>query len=183
MNSGLQATGTDGPLGAIPSAALKSARADVPALARSLKDEARLLGLLREVLDRQRTAVSMDDLAGVDQTVFDAQRVLLSLSQARKRRRSLITLAVGDDTPPLSSLPDLLGDQATPELNSALTEVLEVASVVAREMELNRRILNGAVMAGDTILRALGKTGRKSVYDASAQEDASRSNLLLNRQV
>lgn len=183
MNPALAPTGTDGAPARPTPAAMASVRADVPALARALREEARLLGLLQGVLDRQRTAVAEDDLPSVDQTVFDAQRILLSLTQARRRRRSLITLAGGEEKLPLSSLPGILGDQVTPELSSALDEVLEVAGVVAREMEMNRQILNGALMAGDAVLQALGGSARKPVYGARDGGDASGTNLLLNRQV
>lgn len=186
MNPALAPTGTDGAPARPTPAAMASVRADVPALARALREETRLLGLLRDVLDRQRAAVAEDDLPAVDQSVFDAQRILLSLTQARRRRRSLITLAAGEENLSLSSLPDVLGDALTPELSAALDEVLEVARVVAREMEMNRRILDGALVAGDAVLQALGRATRKPVYEAharKARENGSGTNLLLNRQV
>jgi flagellar biosynthesis/type III secretory pathway chaperone len=160
-------------------------RVDVPALARALADETKLLTMLRQVLDRQREAVARNDLSAVDGSVFDAQRVLLSLSQARRRRRSLIVLASGEENLHLGDLPKVLGPAMTSELQSALDELLQVAGVVAREMELNRQILNGALMAGNEILQALGRPSKKAVYGTGpeAPEAPRATNLLLNRQV
>lgn len=167
-----------------PPAAMAPVKADVPALSRALREEARLLHLLRGILDRQRQAVGDDDLGAVDASVFDAQRVLLSLNQARTRRRSLLVLASGNETMPLSQLPAILGSAMTPDLHEALDEVLSVAAVVAREMELNRQILAGAVRAGDQVLHAIGRTRKEATYGSGATASAaSPSSLILNRQV
>jgi hypothetical protein len=168
----------------VASPSLAVLRVDVPALSRALRDEARLLELLRDVLDRQRDAVGRDDLEAVDASVFDAQRVLLSLNQARQRRRNLMMLASGEENMHLSRLPEVLGAGATPELHEALDHVLAVAAKVAREMELNRRILNGAISAGHELLRAIGQPGSAPVYGATPAPPSGRpANLILNRQV
>ena len=166
--------------------ALGTVRVDAPALARALKEESKLLARLREVLVRQRQSVANDDLPGVDQSVFDAQRILLSLTQARRRRRSLIVLASGDENLRLAQLPEVLGRQMTPELGSALREVLDTAAEVATEMDLNRHILNGALMAGNEMPQALGGAPKTAAaYDGTGHGRAAqgRSNILLNRQV
>lgn len=166
-------------------AAMGRTRADVPALTRALQEEAKLLRLLDGVLDRQREAVATDDLAAVDQSVFDAQRVLLSLSQARRRRRALIVLASGEEDLHLSELPRVLGSEMTRELQDALDDVLGIAQAVARNMELNRQILNGALMVGSQMLQALGRPAKQAVYGTGpdAGPNNGAGNLLLNRQV
>ena len=176
--------------GGLPPAALRVGRegaihADLPGLARALNEEAKLLADLRGVLERQRAAVAADDLPGVDASVFDAQRILRSLSQARRRRRSLLTLTAGEDGHHLAELPELLGPAMTPELASALDRVLATAQRVARDMDLNRQILNGALATGNEILRALGRTEPSPVYAATPSPPGGNgsNSLLLNRQV
>lgn len=159
---------------------------DLGALARALDEEQRLLVALRAVLERQRAAVAADDVAGVDASVFDAQRILRSLAEARRRRRSLLTLAAGDEGAHLADLPGLLGGAMTPDLQAALDRVLGTAQLVARDMELNRQILNGALSVGNQILRALGSDSRPSaVYGATPAPPPSRAaaSLLVDRQV
>lgn len=166
-------------------AAMAPVRVDVAGLTRALREETRLLGQLKDVLLDQREAVARDDLAAVDQSVFDAQRVLLSLSQARRRRKALLVLASGDEDRKLVDLPELLGALMTPELEEALDAVLAAAGGVAREMGTNRQILHGAVMTGNAILQALGGAPKEPVYSGRpvSETGAGQGNLLLNRQV
>ncbi len=160
---------------------------DVRALTRALDGEAKLLQNLLDVLQRQREAVAADDLEAVDTSVYDAQRILLSLGQARRRRRTLLGLAAGNEGLPLSDLPRLLGDAMTGELSASIDQVVRVADRVQRQMALNRQILSGAIRAGDELLRALGSGGRKpSGYGApntAPPAAGSSGGLLLDRQV
>ena len=159
---------------------------DVRALARALDGEAKLLTDLLGVLERQRDAVAKDDLDAVDTTVFDAQRILLSLGQARRRRRSLLGLAAGNEGLPLRELPRLLGETMDMELASAIDRVTGIADRVQRQMALNRQILDGAIRTGDELLRALGTGGRKAggySHPTEAPTVGPSGGLLLNRQV
>ena len=159
---------------------------DVHSLARALDGEAKLLHDLLDVLERQRDAVAADDLEAVDATVFDAQRILLSLGQARRRRRSLLGLAAGNEGLPLSELPRLLGDAMNPDLAVAVERVTAIADRVQRQMTLNRQILSGAIRTGDELLRALGTGGRSPAsYGAPTRPPATGpgGGLLVNRQV
>ena len=159
---------------------------DVRALSRALDGEAKLLNDLLVVLERQRDAVAADDLEQVDATVFDAQRILLSLGQARRRRRALLGLAAGNEGLPLGELHRLLGDAMDPELASAIDRVTGVADRVQRQMSLNRQILSGAIRAGDELLRALGTGGKKPAaysHPTEAPAPGPAGGLLLNRQV
>ncbi|HEX7241884.1 MAG TPA: hypothetical protein VF263_16500, partial [Longimicrobiaceae bacterium] len=70
-------------------------RASLDALVDALASERRLLDELVAIMRRQRSAVGVDDLEGVDDSVFATHRVLLTLNEARRRRRSLYTL-LGD---------------------------------------------------------------------------------------
>jgi hypothetical protein len=59
----------------------------VDSLTDALTTERRLLDELIVVMRRQRTAVGQDDLQAVDDSVFSTHRVLVTLSEARRRRR------------------------------------------------------------------------------------------------
>jgi hypothetical protein len=64
----------------------------VESLTDALRTERRLLDELIQVMRRQRAAVGKDDLQAVDDSVFSTHRVLVTLSEARRRRRNLNTL-------------------------------------------------------------------------------------------
>ena len=53
----------------------------------ALTTERRLLDELISVMRRQRSAVGDDDLQRVDDSVFATHRVLVTLNEARRRRR------------------------------------------------------------------------------------------------
>lgn len=162
------------------------ARDDDRTLARALEGEAKLLSDLLTVLERQRVAVAEDDVESVDATVFDAQRILLSLGQARRKRRSLLGLAAGNEGLPLSELPRLLGDAMNEDLANAISRVTRIAEEVQRQMTLNRQILSGAIRAGDDLLRAIGSGGvRPGGYSApnAPTHPASPGGFLLNRKI
>jgi hypothetical protein len=63
--------------------------ATVAALADALRSEARLLGDLVNIMHLQRASVARDDIDGVDDSVFATHRILVTLGEARRRRRSL----------------------------------------------------------------------------------------------
>src|SRR5690606_42141024 len=83
------------------SAVLQSRHAATPAdLADALHTEARLLDKLVQVLLRQRDAIAAADVERIDECVHAAHRVLLTLSEAQRRRRALLgTLAGTEDVP------------------------------------------------------------------------------------
>jgi hypothetical protein len=70
-------------------------RAAIDALIDNMNSETRLLEELTALMRRQRAAVAADDLQAVDDSVYGTQRVLLTLGEARRRRRSLNRL-IGD---------------------------------------------------------------------------------------
>ena len=137
------------------------------------------------VLRRQRSGVAGDDLAVVDDSVFAAQRILLTLAEARRRRHSLLSLLVGREHVGLGELGDALGPLMTPELAQAQTELQAGARVLADELERNRRILNGAISSGDRLIRALtGAPAEPNVYGTTANpRGASGGAPLIDRQV
>lgn len=121
-------------------------------LADALHTERGLLDEMSRVLLRQREGISADDLAVLDESVYCAQRVLLTLQQARRRRRMLMSLLGGQEDTPLGELESTLGRTATPSLCRARDELMEAAQRLARELEVNRRVIDGAISAGDEVI-------------------------------
>jgi len=160
-----------------------------PELIAALRVERKLIGDLVNALRVQRNAVAADDIAGIDDSVFAAQRILLTLAQARTRRRTLLHIMTGREDVPLGELEAVLGVAATPSMLLARDDLREQAQVMGRELEVNRRILSGAIEAGDHLLRALtGTTSEPPSYTPtptppSSQDGVGAPGLLIDRQV
>jgi hypothetical protein len=111
---------------------------------------------------RQRDAVAGDDLETVDDTVFATHRVLATLGQARIRRRQLNRLFAGAEEVSVRTLADAAAAAAAPDaartgqLRDACDGLVAGAAALAREVEVNRRVLRDALAAGDHHARTLG---------------------------
>ncbi len=138
---------------ALPHAAvdpsLARSASTIAALADALRSEARLLGDLASIMRRQRASVTHDDLDGVDDSVFATHRVLVTLQEARRRRRTLNhVLGEGDDLS-VVALEEFF-DGALPPSVADAAEVLRGSAVsLQQEVSVNRRILREAISAGD----------------------------------
>lgn len=152
-------------------------------LEEALKTERRLLNDLAGVLERQRSGVAGDDITVVDDSVFAAQRVLRTLAEARRRRRSLLSILVGREDVALGDLEVALGPAMTLGLRTARNDLQSAAQRVAGELERNRRILHGAISAGDKLIRALTGSKEPAVYTAPGGSAQAGGGLLVNRQV
>lgn len=158
-------------------------------LARAFEEEVRLLGSLDGVLGRQRDSVARDDLDGVNASVGDAQRVLLTLGQARRRRDTLITAICGEAGASLHDLERNLGNTLPHELAEARDRLLEAADSVVRTLRLNDRILAGAAATGRALMKSLGAPspgGSAGVYAPDGLPTGAPdlgAGLVLNRQV
>jgi hypothetical protein len=133
----------------------------VAALVDALRSEWRLVDDLAATMRRQRAAVAGDDLDTVDDTVFATHRVLATLGQARLRRRQLNRLLAGADEVPLRALADAAcahpaGRARADELRAACDLLVAGAAALAREVDVNRRILGDALSVGEQHARALG---------------------------
>jgi hypothetical protein len=130
----------------------------------ALRSERKLVDDLAATMRRQRDAVAGDDLDTVDDTVFATHRVLATLGQARIRRRQLNRLFAGADEVPVRTLADAAcaaapdADRAG-QVRGACDGLLAGASALAREVDVNRRILRDAIASGDLHARALGAAG------------------------
>lgn len=144
--------------------------AAIDALANAVTSEVRLLEDLIGVMRRQRSAVAADDLQGIDDSVYSTHRVLVTLAEARRRRRSLSHLVAGVDDFPLRSLEQLLGDTLTDELRDARDGLHAAALTLSQEVETNRQILREAMAAGSEYVRSLyGGQGNESMALYSAE--------------
>jgi hypothetical protein len=87
--------------------------------------------------------------------------VLATLGQARLRRRQLNRLLAGADEVPLRALADAAcahpaGRERADELRAACDLLVAGAAALAREVDVNRRILSDALSVGEQHARALG---------------------------
>lgn len=145
-------------------------------LADALASECRLLEDLTLVLRQQRDGVAGNDLEAIDASVYAAQRVLLTLQQARKRRRTLLGLLAGREDVGLGELEEVVGPaDLTAQVRAARDALQRAARSLARELDVNRRVLNGAIAVGDELIRAMvGGDPRPALYtpDAHAPDGA-----------
>ncbi|HET7322046.1 MAG TPA: flagellar export chaperone FlgN [Longimicrobiaceae bacterium] len=158
--------------------------AAVEALTNAVTSEVRLLEDLIGIMRRQRKAVSVDDLQGVDDSVFATHRVLVTLAEARRRRRSINELLGASDDMPLRDVDALLGDQMTPELRFARDGLQAAALTLSQEVEMNRQVLREAIAAGSNYVRTLyGGLETRASYSADRQQPELEpaGGLLLNR--
>jgi len=113
----------------------------VEGLADTLRTEVWLLDELAAILRRQREALALSDLEGVDECVYAAQRVLLTLGEARRRRRSLVGVIAGSEDVPVEALDGWWRGRSTPRLRELAREVREAADRLSQDVALNRRVL------------------------------------------
>jgi flagellar biosynthesis/type III secretory pathway chaperone len=162
-----------------------SSSALIDALQDALASERRLLEDLIAQMRRQRTAVSVEDIQGVDDSTFATHRILATLGQARQRRRQLNVLLGGNEECTLNELEALLGDQVDARLREARQRLQQAADLLAREVGMNRRLLREALSSNDQYVRTLvGAPVTSSVYaaeGASAPAGAAARGVLVNR--
>ena len=159
----------------------------IDSLTDALVTEKRLIEELIGVMRGQRDAVGHDDLQRVDDSVFATHRVLVTLNEARRRRRTLNTLIGQREDIGIHSLDEALGHRMTAALRDARDELHIAARALSSEVALNRRILREALAAGDTYARALAGAERSPVYaqqPTPAQPQVrSQTNSLLDRRI
>jgi hypothetical protein len=141
----------------MPNAALPVQANDrlIDGLVDTLRAERRLVDELYSSMVRQREAIANDDVQALDDSVFALQRQLLTLGEARSRRRALtIKLGCDADTAP-AHLSDALGSQSTSDLVDAAMALATSARALSREVGVNQQILKQGVAAGEEFFRRL----------------------------
>jgi hypothetical protein len=139
----------------------------VDSLTDALVTERRLLEELIAVMRRQRSAVGDDDLQVVDDSVFATHRVLVTLSEARRRRRNLNTLIGQREDLGIHGLDEALGPRMTQALRTARDELHDAARALSREVAINRRVLRQALASGDAYARVLAGAEDLPTYGAT----------------
>jgi len=155
----------------------------VDSLTDALKTERRLIDELISVMKRQRSAVGDDDLQAVDDSVFSTHRVLVTLSEARRRRRNLNALIGHREDLGIHSLDEALGPRMTQDLRSARDDLHTAARLLSREVALNRRILREALACGDAYARTLAGVEAAPTYAAQPNQARTQSTTLLDRRI
>jgi hypothetical protein len=131
-------------------------RAGANALGAALERETKLLGDLLQVLTLHREAVASDDLSTIDDTIFSVQRILRTLAEARKKRRTILEIMGIDPETPMDELEGSLNPSAAPELREAVQAFRAIALELTGEVEINQKVLNCAFESRRTFIEALG---------------------------
>jgi hypothetical protein len=129
--------------------AVNTAISPVDLLVDALSAERRLLEELIAVIHRQRAALDDGDLQRVDDTVFATHRVLVTLDEARRRRRSLNLLIAQREDLGIDALEQVLGPRMTTALRIARDDLRNTARALSSEVAANRRILRDALARTD----------------------------------
>jgi hypothetical protein len=155
--------------------------AALDALSEALLSERKLIDDLTDVVLRQRAAVAADDLQAVDDSVFATHRLLLTLGEARKGRRSINAMAGCKEETGVKHLEEALGQWMTPRLRDAREELQIAAARLSREISINRRILREAISNSDSFVRAVvgaPKDAAQQGYGSTAPSAYSRSEAI-----
>jgi hypothetical protein len=159
----------------------------IDSLTDALVTERRLIDELIGVMRRQRNAVGVDDLQSVDDSVFATHRVLVTLSEARRRRRNLNTLIGQRVDLGIHALDEALGARMTVGLRNARDELHNAARALSREVAVNRRILREALAVGDNYARTLAGVGANApappTYGGKPTPARSQPATLLDRRI
>lgn len=129
--------------------------ATLEALSDALEAEKKLIDELIAVILSQRAAVSVEDLQAVDDSVFATHRLLLTLGEARRRRRTINQLLGFQEDLAVRELEARLGSQMTPRLRTGRDELRDAAHRLSHEIDINRRVLRQALANSETYVRAI----------------------------
>jgi hypothetical protein len=121
----------------------------------ALERECRLIEELRLAVVRQRDAVPLGDLRGMESSIGLASRALLTLQENRRYRATLLQRLVGDPAQPLADL-DRRFDTALPEpFLEVRRRMQSSAAGVAEEVWRNQEVLLAALRERDALLQEL----------------------------
>ncbi len=129
--------------------------AAIDALVGAMASERRLVDDLTATMRRQRAAVAGDDLNGLDDSVFATHRLVMTLAEARRRRRGVCALLGEPEDLALAELDVALGQHMTRPVREERDALQTSARALAREVETNRRVLRDALAQSDDYVRTL----------------------------
>ncbi|MFI5309628.1 MAG: flagellar export chaperone FlgN [Gemmatimonadales bacterium] len=155
-------------------------------LAEALRTETRLLEELTSIMRGQRDAVAKDDPELLDDSVFSTHRVLVTLAEARRRRRSLNHLFGRGDDLTVAAIESLFAGPAPVFVRNAADRLADAARRLQREVEMNRRILRVAIESGDQFVRALtgvSATRAAGYAPTTGTSDVATGGVLVDRRI
>lgn len=156
------------------------------ALTDTMITERHLLDDLIRVLKNQKIAVASDDISALDESVYAAQRIFLTLRQARRHRRGLLNALIGEEEVALDEMDSALGSSMTASLTEARDGLQVAAQRLARQMQVNRRVIQEVIASGDRLIRAVcGVPEHASTYtpEAEGAKPAGGAGVIFNKQV
>lgn len=164
----------------VPRFASETPAATIAALTDALRSECRLLKELLAVMQGQREAVARDDLEAVEDSVYATHRILHTLNEARRRRRSINRLLGESDDLSIQGLERVLGTRMPDVLRDARDELELLARALTTEVDINRRVLRQALASGDDYVRTLcGTLEPKVGYSKRSMREPERAGGLL----
>ncbi len=156
------------------------------ALTDTMVTERHLLDDLIRVLKNQQIGVASNDISALDESVYAAQRIFLTLRQARRHRRGLLNALLGQKEVALHELDSALGSGMTGTLSEARDGLQAAAQRLARQLEVNRRVIQEVIVTGDRLIRAVcGVPEHASLYapEAERAEPPGGAGVLFNKQI
>jgi hypothetical protein len=152
-------------------------------LSGALSDEASAVEQIRHALVRQRAAIAASDRDKVRASLSALDRAMLTFEEARRRRESVVAgLAPG--APRLDELDSRHGVQLSPAAASARRTLRLAAVNTAREVAINRHVLERAVAANEELLRhLLTAVSPPAGYAPTGPSPASATSALMDRTV
>jgi hypothetical protein len=151
-------------------------------LADAMSSETKLIDELIAIMRRQRMAVAADDLEAVDASVFATHRVLITLNEARRRRRTLNHMLGEREDISIDALEDMLGSRMTLQLSGLRDSLRQAAHSLSHEVSVNRRVLRQALAGGDAYVRTLTGAPTAITYAShTAAPDPINEGVLINR--
>jgi hypothetical protein len=122
-------------------------------LTHALNQETRLVGELRDELVKQRSAVASNDSEVVYSGIQAIGRVLMMLGRAQSLRREILESLADGASPP--DFHEGLGDHVPAPVEHARTKLVSAAEEVTRQLTINHRVLERAVAAGESFIKAV----------------------------
>jgi hypothetical protein len=151
-------------------------------LANALDRETEIVEELRDTLIRQREAVASTEADAVNVTVDAIGRILLTLEAARRGRAAMLESLTGDTAMRLDHLEAAMAMALPSTLAVSRKRLRDAAAAVAREVAINRDVLQRAVESGEAFLQALfSSTGLATPVYGTGEKDESPAGVLLNR--
>jgi FlgN protein len=145
------------------------------ALADAFAAERRQVETLRDTILRQRDGVARDDVTAVDDSVFAMQRTLVTLQVARRQRRAICRRIFGSEDTPLRDLDSALGADMTDALRTERDALLAAARRLARDIEINRRVLQQALHQGSALVPVLAGGAESPTYTGPMDPGTDRA--------